>query len=775
MKIGTVRTQQAIPDRLWEALRRYQPLWGGAAALLFGGMMAGAEVFGILHPFAAAFVGALPMRWGLPGLAGVVCGSFWLAAGTPVQMIAVCLLIYGVRWVLGAYDREGRILRTMWFSPVVVFLSSLLIGIYVIRAFGYAEGELVTVISESILSGASCYFLRQGFARAGREGGLRGLDTGRLACAIVAAGILLIALAGVTFGGFSIGRMLACLIVLAAAGVGRESLGSIAGLAAGLAMGILRTDSFYLLGAYGVGGLMAGIFGVFGRIGTAAAFILVNAMAALFTGMRLMPLYEVMAASVLYMLLPQRWLARIAPRREPMAGAADRTGEAAAGRLSFAAGALRDLSATVDEVARRMDRMRASGDPSVVFERAAETVCRRCALQSCCWGQDYNGTMDALGHLRGTLVEQGRVTPDDLPESFTARCRRPEELTGQINQEYHAFRAKEGACRRVGEMRSVGAEQFDALSILLDSLADEFAGAAPCDRRTAERIAQFLTARGMPPETVFCRVDDFSRMTVEITARAEGMAVSGPKLAVELGELCDRVFDQPAILRADGRLRILLAEKPTFDIGWGGAQHICAGNRLCGDSFESFLDGRGYAYILLSDGMGTGGRAAIDSAMTVQLMRQLIEAGFDCQSALRVVNAALLVKSGDESLATVDICRIDLFDGRVELLKAGAAPTFLRKGGRVGRAEAASLPAGILGGVSFERSRITLEVGDLVVMLSDGAVASGYEWIAAELGSWQGEDPQALAGHLVEEARRRRLDHHEDDITVAVGMLRRGM
>lgn len=132
--------------------------------------------------------------------------------------------------------------------------------------------------------------------------------------------------------------MLACLIVLAAAGVGRESLGSIAGLAAGLAMGILRTDSFYLLGAYGVGGLMAGIFGVFGRIGTAAAFILVNAMAALFTGMRLMPLYEVMAASVLYMLLPQRWLARIAPRREPMAGAADRTGEAAAGRLSFAAG-----------------------------------------------------------------------------------------------------------------------------------------------------------------------------------------------------------------------------------------------------------------------------------------------------------------------------------------------------------------------------------------------------------------------------------------------------
>lgn len=774
MKMGTVRTQKAVSDRLIELIRRHRMLLGSVLSLLFGGMMAGASVFGMLCPFSAAFVGALPMSWGLPALIGVVAGSFLFAAGMPVKYIAACMLIYGVKWIISAYDKEDRILRTMWFSPIVVFISSLMVGIYVSSVFGYASGELVTVVSESILAGASCYFLMQGLTLVGREGGLRSLDTSRMSCAIVAAGILLIALAGVQIYGFSFGRMLACLIVLICAGIGRESLGSIAGLATGLAMGIMRTESFYLLGAYGVGGLMAGIFGIFGRIGTAAAFIIVNAIAALFTGMNLMPLYEVMAASVLYMVIPQGWLMKVSIRREVLPEQVGVVRDAAIGRLSFAAKSLSDLSNTVDEVAKRMNRMTETGDLAAIFDDAAKDICRRCTLKGYCWDQAYNETMDVMNHLSGRLTENGRVSDDDLPTYFRDRCRKPGELLDHINGGYHAFRAKEGAYRRVGEMRSVVAEQFDAMAIMLDSLAEEFTHTDRYDAKTAEKIGNFLAAKGMPAEVVLCRMDPYDRMTVEITAQAEGITISGAKLAVELGELCDRVFEAPGITKASGRVRIVLGEQPTYEIRFAGAQHICEGNRLCGDSYESFLDGKGYAYILLSDGMGAGGRAAIDSAMTVRLMRQLIEAGFDTQSALRVVNAALLVKSSDESLATVDICRIDLFSGLVELYKAGAAPTFLRKAGRVGRAEAASLPAGILGGVSFERSSITLGNEDIVVLLSDGAVTSGFDWICAEIGAWKGEDPHALAERLADEARQRRLDSHDDDITVVVGLLKKG-
>lgn len=62
--------------------------------------------------------------------------------------------------------------------------------------------------------------------------------------------------------------------------------------------------------------------------------------------------------------------------------------------------------------------------------------------------------------------------------------------------------------------------------------------------------------------------------------------------------------------------------------------------KLCGDTFESFYDGRGNYVVILSDGMGTGPRAALDSAMASGLMARLVKAGFGFQSALRLVNSS---------------------------------------------------------------------------------------------------------------------------------------
>lgn len=101
----------------------------------------------------------------------------------------------------------------------------------------------------------------------------------------------------------------------------------------------------------------------------------------------------------------------------------------------------------------------------------------------------------------------------------------------------------------------------------------------------------------------------------------------------------------------------------------GSAQLSCTGEKLCGDAFESFQDSSGRLVAVLSDGMGSGGRAAVDGAMAAGLTSHLMQAGFGPDSVLRMVNAALMVKSGDESLATLDIASINLFTGRLESLK----------------------------------------------------------------------------------------------------------
>lgn len=184
--------------------------------------------------------------------------------------------------------------------------------------------------------------------------------------------------------------------------------------------------------------------------------------------------------------------------------------------------------------------------------------------------------------------------------------------------------------------------------------------------------------------------------------------------------------------------------------GWK-SQHICNNGELCGDHYDLFPDGKGHMVVVISDGMGTGGRAAVDGAMAAGIFSRLYQAGLSLDCSLRIVNSALVVKSGDESLATLDVGVIDLFTGKTEFLKAGAPVSLVKKKDRVIRIDAPSLPAGILTEIGFARERVSLSAGDWVLMVSDGAVANGDEWLEQALGQWKGEDEQELADYIVKQ------------------------
>ena len=179
--------------------------------------------------------------------------------------------------------------------------------------------------------------------------------------------------------------------------------------------------------------------------------------------------------------------------------------------------------------------------------------------------------------------------------------------------------------------------------------------------------------------------------------------------------------------------------------------------------------------MILSDGMGTGGRAAVDGAMASGLMSRLIKAGFGYDCSLRILNSSMLFKSTDESLATVDIASIDLFTGQVELYKAGAAPTLIRRSGRTGKAESTSLPAGILREIGFDKATVKCKIGDIVVIMSDGAACEGTDWIKGEIESWSNGTAEELAERICEGAKRRRSDNHQDDITVMTAILKKSV
>ena len=54
---------------------------------------------------------------------------------------------------------------------------------------------------------------------------------------------------------------------------------------------------------------------------------------------------------------------------------------------------------------------------------------------------------------------------------------------------------------------------------------------------------------------------------------------------------------------------------------------------------------------ILSDGMGTGGRAAVEGALACKIMESLIKSGMSFFTAAKITNSALRVKSEDEVLS----------------------------------------------------------------------------------------------------------------------------
>ncbi|MBQ1350413.1 MAG: SpoIIE family protein phosphatase, partial [Ruminococcus sp.] len=218
-----------------------------------------------------------------------------------------------------------------------------------------------------------------------------------------------------------------------------------------------------------------------------------------------------------------------------------------------------------------------------------------------------------------------------------------------------------------------------------------------------------------------------------------------------------------------GVIRAALCELPVYDLEIGSDQHIANHGKLCGDCLDYFNDGMGSTYALICDGMGTGGRAAVDGNMAVSSMGRLLRAGMTPDSALQIVNAALMIKSEDESLSTVDLASVDLYSGMLTLKKAGAAATYIRRGGRVTMREMPSLPAGILNNIQFATDTVKLSEGDMVVMISDGAVTGDDKWLERLIRTWRNGSAQELARAVVEESMRRSEGSREDDIT-AVAM-----
>lgn len=732
----------------------------------------------VLHisPFGIAFVSACNFTYMPFALAGSVLGYSLSPSENilPLRYLATHLAIVAIARCL---DTLGLTKNGQIASPLISFGCCFATGFTMIVAQGFDVYLFMLYLAEAVIAGGTAYFFKMCFNITSIKKGVYSISSHELAGIVVCSSILLMSFSTFEFGGFSPARTICVLIILVCSYFAREAGGSITGVTLGLVIG-LASQSQSLVVGYSFGGLLAGVFSPLGAIGVCCAFLIAHGVSIILQGLSTqVALYfaEAIIACIIFLFLPQKLVERIRLffSCATILPSVDGLRSSVVTRLCTASDAVDELSQSVKKVSNLLSQKSTVSSPDDLFYRVEQNVCNGCGNRAFCWQHCFNDTMNVFNDAFSVLRTGNDITIENVPRHFSARCIKLTTLVDCFNKEYGVHTANIATNAKLSQMRHIVAQQFDSMSNLLKDLSLEFDEERTFDDETASRVSALLSDFGINAIGVSCMLDRFSRMRIEIRCENVTEKVDRIELTNAINELCSREFDLPSSTVLDNETLVNFSQKAFFNVSTGICQLQSKGENYCGDYYECFFDGRGRYIMIISDGMGTGTMAAIDSTMTASLLSQLIRSGFGFECALKIINSALLVKSGDESMATLDLICIDLFSGKADFYKAGAAATLVKHGKKISKLEKVALPIGILNEVEFTHSTATLSQGDVILMSSDGAWVDDGKFISKHLKEFEGKNPPELARIVAQDALSKYKDTPNDDITVLTAVIER--
>ena len=213
-----------------------------------------------------------------------------------------------------------------------------------------------------------------------------------------------------------------------------------------------------------------------------------------------------------------------------------------------------------------------------------------------------------------------------------------------------------------------------------------------------------------------------------------------------------------------------LSEDETFKINTAVSKIRAGNNEVSGDSYAIIRPENGKCIVALSDGMGTGGLAHEKSMETVKLLDLFINSGIRKENAVKLVNSVLVLKSFDESYATLDILVADLYTGECEFIKTGGVCSYVVRENSIEPVEGFSLPTGILPEVKYENKKVWLKHKDVVILMTDGVsdCFSGKAELFEAIGASFSNNLKEFADGIMKAAYNKNNKRSDDMTVVAV-------
>lgn len=612
------------------------------------------------------------------------------------------------------------------------------------------------------------------------------------------AGIIIISLASSVFNdlnifSLNISNIIIIFMIMVLGWKNGMLIGAVSGVSIGLAMSFLEGTSFVQISMFAISGILAGLLNRFGKIGVIVGFLLGNAILTYFVrGASTMVIYfrEIFIASIGLLLVPSNIKIEI----EELLGK---------DKLLKPSGDVRledkntEVSKKLKTISEMFNELMSSSTKEEIEERenfVQDFLDNLEEVKNNIFYEEISNEDNGIARDICTILTKNEIIVDKdlieiLKEHNNYVIMRDENIKNDLqeivkiaNRTLKIFqinRAKQE--ERKNAVKTMN-ENLKGVVKVIDKCAEEITEKK--ENKFAKKEQEILILfKNKNLNINNCNIKKLKneKYIVELNLDYNDLRLREKDIITNIADIISKSIGTKITLqreRKDEERKIykqVYSSEDKFVLQVGSARITKDNSEISGDCSLQIKLADGKYLLAIADGMGTGPKAREYSKLSLRLIKQMLSAGFDKEESVKFINSRLNYVGASKRYSTLDVSILDLYTGKIEILKNAACNTYIKNKKNIRTIESDNLPIGMIDNIELKSQTIDISDGDILVMCSDGIIDSSNDdnrdWISDFLKNISTNNVQKIADLILAEAIDNNYGIAQDDMTVIVSKI----
>ena len=611
------------------------------------------------------------------------------------------------------------------------------------------------------------------------------------------AGVIIISLAAVAFSeitvfSLSVSNIIMMLLIMFLGWKNGILVGVVSGISVGLAISFVSATDFLQIVMFVVAGILSGVLSKFGKIGVIAGVILGNVLLTYFVkdeSIMIMYFREIFIASIGLLLVPKKvkiQLEDLLGRNILLNDSGDRRLEDKNAEISERLRMLSDMfneltkDSNKDEIAIKENMLQDFLDnieeikSNIFYEAIAEEengiardICTVLIEKDILVDKDL---VEILNNHNNIVIMRDENIKNDL-----------QEIVKIANRTLKIFQINKAKQEERKNNIQVMTESLKTATKVIDKCAKEIEEKPKNNfSKKEQELYLLMKSKNFNIDNCTIKLLKNKKYIVELKLDYDDNRIKEKSIIANISDIISKNLGVRVSLqreRIDEEAKEyyqIYSSEDEFVLQVGSSKITKEGSKVSGDCSLQIKLADGKYLLALADGMGTGEKARECSRITLRLMKQMLSAGFDKEESISIINSRINLLGMSERYSSLDVSILDLYDGKIEILKNGACSTYIKNKKTIKKIESKNLPLGIIGKIELQEETLDISDGDIIVMCTDGVLDSkedNPEWIEDFLKNISTNNVQKISDLLLAEAVDNSYGVVRDDMSIIVSKI----